>query len=100
MTHTATDLGAIVRATRASANALARMQRYGAKLGRLGTHGNLPELRRAYRNAERAYHRAQSILADNPLPGDVGMRPGDAAAVMRDETSIPYADCLRMTNTD
>jgi hypothetical protein len=70
MTHTATDLGAIVRATRASANALARMQRYGAKLGRLGTHGNLPELRRAYRNAERAYHRAQSILAANPLPGD------------------------------
>lgn len=65
-----TDLIAIVRATRASAKALERMHRYGAKLGRLGTIGNLPELRKAYARACRDYERAQAILAANPLPGD------------------------------
>lgn len=61
------DLVAIVRATRASAAALARMQTLGRKLAPMHAVGNRVELKRAYDRAERAYHRAQATLARNPL---------------------------------
>lgn len=64
------DLVAIVRATRASANALARMQRYARKLEPLKTMGNRPEVKAAYERAHRDYKRAQRTLADNPLSGN------------------------------
>ena len=65
-----TDLAAIVKATRASANALDRMQRYGRRLAPMHAAGNRVELRRAYDLARRDYERAQAVLAANPLPGD------------------------------
>lgn len=62
-----TDLIAIVRATRASASALARMQRYARKLAPMHAVGNRVALQKAYQRAERDYNRAQATLARNPL---------------------------------
>jgi hypothetical protein len=62
------NLVAIVRATRASARALGRMQCIGRKLNeKYHTMGNRPDLLKAYRRAERAYARAQITLANNPI---------------------------------
>ena len=71
-----TDLAAIVRATRASANALAAMareKRAMVECSRLGV-SYLPHVK-AYNRAEARYNRAQDILRANPLPSDdVSMR--------------------------
>lgn len=61
------DLVAIIRATRASANALARMQRYARKLAPMHAVANRAALQKAYQRAERDYNRAQITLARNPL---------------------------------
>jgi len=63
------DLAAIIRATRASASALRRMQT--ASLLCKHTHGaDYKASRKAYDRAKRDYERAQTILANNPLPSD------------------------------
>jgi len=61
------NLVAIVRATRASARSLARMQSIGRKLSTMHSMGNRPDLVKSYRRAERDYARAQATLAQNPL---------------------------------
>lgn len=62
------DLVAIVRATRKSAKAIERMQRYGFQLRTI--IASRAELQRAYDRARHDYESAQRVLAANPLPGD------------------------------
>ena len=64
------NLPAIVRATRASANALSRMQRANHLVRTARWKSDLEDALKAYKRAERAYIRAQDILDANPLPGD------------------------------
>lgn len=61
------NLPAIVRATRASASALERMQHISRKLAPMRTIGNRVELNRALDRARRDYERAQTILTNNPI---------------------------------
>jgi plasmid stabilization system protein ParE len=71
------DLIAIVRATRATARALADMQRLGRviedtyKPGKPYIHEVRAVAQRKHNAAYRRYRKAQAILAANPLPGDV-----------------------------
>lgn len=64
-----TNLATVVRATRASAKAIARMQHYSI-LCRHARGADYKALRRAYDRAKADYERAQRALAANPLPGD------------------------------
>ena len=68
------DYAAIVRATRASANAVTRMTRHAilchrTECGR-DADISLEQAKKRYDRARRDYDRAQAILAANPLPGD------------------------------
>lgn len=66
-----TNLPAIVRATRASASALAAMQRlHRIVRDRDAEKATRVRAAQAYVRAHRRYDRAQEILAANPLPGD------------------------------
>ena len=65
-----TNLVAIVRATRASAKAVERMQRCARLISSARWISDRSDAERAYRLAERAYARAQAVLKANPLPGD------------------------------
>lgn len=62
-----TNLAAVVKATRQSAKAIDRIARYGRLVRESGC--NVAALK-AYHRAVNDYHRAQRILAANPLPGD------------------------------
>jgi hypothetical protein len=65
-----TDLVAIVRATRASAKALERMQEHSRAARQWADHATTKKRIAAYQRACRDYERAQQTLADNPLTGD------------------------------
>jgi len=61
------NLPAIIRATRASAAALARMQKHRRALHASRYVHDQRKAQRAYNRACADYDRAQAILADNPL---------------------------------
>jgi len=67
------DLIAIVKATRASARALADCNRIARAIREIEKSGDSATAAKMYSTlcrAQRRYQRAQEILAANPLPGD------------------------------
>lgn len=64
------DLIAIVKATRRSALAIARMQRWNHQLGDSRSLQESRDCERKYQRARRDFAAAQAVLAANPLPGD------------------------------
>lgn len=66
-----TDLAAIVRATRASANAIRAMRIANQSIEQCSRSGmSYARYVKAYRRAWARYEDAQAILRANPLPGD------------------------------
>lgn len=61
------NLPAIVRATRASASALARMQYAARRIRTARWQDDKAQAENALARATRAYERAQLILANNPI---------------------------------
>jgi hypothetical protein len=73
MSNNTPDLIAIVKATRASARALADCQRIARAIREFEKSGDTATAANMYRSltrAQRRYARAQETLALNPLPGD------------------------------
>ncbi len=69
------NLFAIVRATRASANAVRRIEvarHYLTECERTNDAANARRFADQLRRNTRRYEAAQRTLADNPLPGDAG----------------------------
>lgn len=69
--QTISNLTAIVRATRASARAIKRMQQLTAQIRATDDIDIRADLFRQHDRALIRYHRAQAILRANPLPGDI-----------------------------